>query len=245
MKMLAFASRNTKEMLRDALTLGFGIGFPLVLLLLLTLIQSNIPVQLFEISSLTPGVTVFGLTFIALFAGMLIAKDRSSSFMLRLYTSPMTARDIILGYMLPLLPMSVLQMAVCYIAAAALGLPVTLNILLAIAVELPAAVMFISIGLICGSLMNDKQVGGICGALLTNVCAWLSGIWFDISLVGGAFEKIADLLPFVHSVRAGRAAMAGDYASIMPELVWVIVYSIAVTAAAIIIFAGKISSPNK
>ena len=97
MKMLSFASRNSKEILRDRLNLAFGIGFPIVLLLLLSLIQSNIPVELFAIEKLSPGVAVFGLSFISLFSGMVIARDRTSSFMLRLFASPMTAADFILG----------------------------------------------------------------------------------------------------------------------------------------------------
>ena len=43
MRMFTFAGRNTKEILRDPLTLFFGLGFPLVLLLLLSAIQANIP----------------------------------------------------------------------------------------------------------------------------------------------------------------------------------------------------------
>ena len=175
MKTLAFASRNAKEILRDPLNLAFGIGFPLVVLFLLTAIQSNIPVSLFELDRLTPGITVFGLSFISLFSGMLIARDRSTSFLMRLFASPLTASNFITGYTLPLLPMALAQVAVCFLAAMALGLSVNARILLSILVQLPAMVMFIAIGLLAGSLLTDKQVGGICGALLTNLSAWLSG----------------------------------------------------------------------
>ncbi|MBQ3214720.1 MAG: ABC transporter permease, partial [Oscillospiraceae bacterium] len=68
MRMLAFARRNTRELLRDPLTLAFGLGFPLVLILLLSAIQANIPVPLFELQHLTPGITVFGLAFMTLFS---------------------------------------------------------------------------------------------------------------------------------------------------------------------------------
>lgn len=61
-RMLTFASRTLKEILRDPLTLGFGLGFPIILLALLTAIQANIPVSMFELENLTPGVTVFGLS---------------------------------------------------------------------------------------------------------------------------------------------------------------------------------------
>ena len=138
----AFAVRNTKEILRDPLTLAFGLGFPVVLLLLLTAIQSNIPVSLFELDRLTPGIAVFGLSFISLFSAMLISKDRTTSFLMRLFASPMRASDYILGYTLPLLPMALLQLALCYGTAMLLGLKFTPNILLAIVVALPAALLF-------------------------------------------------------------------------------------------------------
>ena len=67
MRMITFAKRCTKEILRDPISLGFGLGFPLVLLLLLSALQANIPVSLFEIDTLAPGITVFGLSFMTLF----------------------------------------------------------------------------------------------------------------------------------------------------------------------------------
>lgn len=228
-----------QEMLRDRLNLMFGIGFPLILLLLLSMIAKNAPVDLFHIEQLTPGVAVFGLSFISLFSGMLIARDRESSFMLRLFTSPMTAADFIGGYTLPLLPLAVAQSAVCFLAALLLGLKATASILMALIVLLPAAVLFIGIGLLCGSIFTDRQVGGICGALLTNVSAWLSGTWFDPKLVGGAFEKLAAALPFQHAVDAGRAALAGDYAAVFPDLWWVIAYAAGVLIVAILVFQKK------
>ncbi len=244
MKTFAFASRNSKEIMRDRLNLAFGIGFPVVLLLLLSAIQSNVPVKLFTIDQLSPGIAVFGLSFISLFSGMLIAKDRTSSFMLRLFASPLASSDFIFGYTLPLLPMAVGQIAVCFLVAFFLGLPISINVLLTVIVLIPAAVLFIAIGLLCGSLFNDKQVGGICGALLTNLSAWLSGTWFDLNLVGGAFKAVAYAFPFVHAVNAGRAALSGNYASIFPDLWWVIGYAAAITAIAILVFKRKMNGDN-
>jgi ABC-2 type transport system permease protein len=239
MKMMFFASRNSKEILRDKLNLMFGLGFPVIVLLLLSAIQANIPVSLFEIDKLTPGIAVFGLSFISLFSGMLMAKDRSSLLMLRLFTSPLTAKDYIFGYTLPLLPMALMQIAFCFLIAILLGLDLSLNILLSLIVSIPAVLLFIGLGLLCGSIFNDKQVGGICGALLTNLTAWLSGTWFDLELVGGAFKKAAYALPFVHAVEAGRAALDGNYAAIFPDLWWVIGYAALVLLAAVIVFTGK------
>ena len=141
MRMWTFANRNGKEMVRDPLTLAFGLGFPLVLLLLLSAIQANIPVSMFEIAHLTPGITVFGLAFMSLFSATLISKDRSSSLMQRLYTTPLTARDFILGYTLPILPIAVAQSVVCYVAAICLGLTASVNILWAILGIIPVSVL--------------------------------------------------------------------------------------------------------
>jgi len=240
----AFAGRTFKELLRDQLNLAFGLGFPLVLLLLMTAIQANIPVNLFELNVLTPGVAIFGLSFVTLFSATLISKDRTTSFLMRLFASPLGASEYIAGYTLPLLPLSLTQTLICYACAAALGMQMTANVLLAILTTLPSELLFIGLGLLCGSVFNDKQVGGICGALLTNLSAWLSGTWFDLSLVGGAFEKIAYLLPFAHAVDAGRAAVAGEYAAIMPHLWWVIGYAAVMFAVAVAVFRRKMHRDN-
>ena len=236
MRMLTFAGRNTKEILRDPLTLFFGLGFPLVLLLLLSAIQANIPVPLFELQHLTPGITVFGLSFMTLFSATIIAKDRSSSLLQRLYTTPLTPTDFILGYTLPIVPVAVAQSIICYLAAILLGLDATINILYAVLFTIPVSVLYVAMGLLFGSFLNDKQVGGICGGLLTNLSAWLSGTWFDLNLVGGAFQKIAYALPFVHAVELERAVLAGDFAGIFPHLWWVLGYAALILAAAVWMF---------
>ena len=239
MKMLTFAKRCAKEILRDPINLGFGLGFPLVLLLLLSAIQANIPVSLFEIDNLTPGITVFGLSFLTLFSATLIAKDRESAFLQRLYTTPLTGMDFILGYLLPLFPIVLGQTAICYLAAIPLGLTVGVEILYAVVGILPMAVFNIALGLLCGSLLGVKQVGGICGALLTNLSAYLSGVWFDLKLVGGAFEKIAYALPFVHAVEMERALFVGDFSAAAQHMLPVLFYSLLATLAAIFCFLGQ------
>ena len=236
MRLLTFANRNTKEILRDPLTLIFGLGFPFVLILLLSAIQANIPVKLFEIQHLTPGITVFGLAFMTLFSATIIAKDRGSSLLQRLYTTPLTPLDFILGYTLPMIPLSVAQCVICYIAAIVLGLDITINILYAVVCIIPVSILYIALGLLCGSMLTDKQVGGICGALLTNLSAWLSGIWFDLDLVGGVFKEIADALPFVHAVDMQRAILAGDFPGIVPHIWWVLGYAVILTVLAVLLF---------
>lgn len=239
MRMLTFSSRTAKEILRDPLTAAFGAGFPLVLLLLLSAIQANIPVSLFEISHLAPGIAVFSLSFLTLFSATLISRDRTTALLERLYTTPLTAADYIGGYLLPLLPLALGQSAVCYAGALFLGLKARVEILWSVLWTLPVSLFFIALGLLCGSLFNDKQVGGICGALLTNVAAWLSGTWFDLELVGGGFKKVAYALPFVHAVELQRAALSGRTADILPHLWWVLGYGVLMAAVAIAVFTHK------
>ena len=245
MKLLAFATRNSKEILRDPLNLALGIGFPLVVLFLLTAIQANIPVDLFVIEKLIPGIAVFGLSFISIFSGMLLAKDRGTSFLMRLFTTPLTASDYIIGYTLPLFPMAILQIAISFLAAFFLGLEINLKILLSIIMLMPTAILFIGIGLLVGSLFNEKQVSSICGALLTNLSAWLSGTWFDLNLIGGWFKAISYALPFAHAVDAGRAALAGDFTAILPHLWWVIGYAVVILVVSILVFRKKMSGDNQ
>lgn len=236
MRTLAFANRTAKEILRDPLNLGFGLGFPLVLLLLLSAIQANIPVPLFEIQIITPGITVFGLSFMTLFSATLISKDRGSSLLQRLYTTPMTPTNFILGYTLPILPISIAQSVTCYGVALLLGLELSISILYSILFMIPISALYISMGLLFGSILNDKQVGGICGALLTNLSAWLSGIWFDLELVGGTFKKIAYALPFVHAVELERMVLAGTWDNTVSHLFWVLAYAMVLLAAAVLLF---------
>lgn len=236
MRLLAFTNRTAKEILRDPLTVIFGLGFPIILILLLSAIQANVPVSLFEIESLTPGITVFGLSFMTLFSSTLIARDRETALMQRLYTTPLKAVDFIFGYTLPIIPIAVVQCIICYVVAILLGLDITVTIIWATLMVIPVAIFFIALGLLFGSIFNVKQVGGICGALLTNLTAWLSGVWFDLELVGGVFEKVANALPFVHAVELERAVLAGDYSGIFPHLWWVLGYAVGAFLLAIAFF---------
>lgn len=239
MRMMTFAKRCTKELLRDPFNLFFGLGFPMALLLLLSVIQKNIPVHVFEIDTLTPGMTIFGLSFMTLFSATLIAKDRESAFLQRLYTTPLTSVDFIIGYMFPLLPIAIGQVAFCYLIAIPLGLTVRIHIIYAIIGIIPMAVFNIALGLLCGSILGVKQVGGVCGALLTNLSAWLSGVWFDLNLIGGLFETIAYALPFAHAAEMEKALFHGNFTLAATHLLPVLLYSLLITAAAIFCFLNQ------
>ncbi len=241
MRLAAFISRNRKELLRDPFSLIFGIGLPLFLLLIISSMQNNIQMDIFSLKLFAPGIAMFSFSFISMFSGMLIAKDRSSSFLTRLFASPLTSSDYIIGYSLPLLPIALLQSAVCFITAFFLGLPINANILTALLALIPVALLFIALGLLLGSVLNDKQVGGIV-SILIQVVAFTSGMWFDLDLIGGAFKTIGYMLPFAHALEATRAALAGDLTSILPHLLWVVGYAAVIFLAAIWIFRMKMKN---
>lgn len=245
---LLFAGRNVKEILRDPINLFFGLGFPLVLLCLMSVINSNIPAQagntMFEIENLAPGIATFGPVFMALFSGMLLSKDRTSSFLMRLFTSPTSSANFILGYTLPMVLVALAQSIITFLAAVLLGLPFSVNIIVGVITTIPITVLFVAIGLLCGSVMSDKAVGGVCGALLTNLAGWLAGIWFPLDLVGGVFKNICKMLPFYHAAQATKYALSGDFRQILPHISVVLVYAAAFLLISIYVFMKKMNSDN-
>ena len=245
MRTFLFAKRNTKEILRDHVNLFFSLGFPLVLLVLLSIINSAIPAEakntLFEINNLAPGLAMFGSVFMALFAGMLLSKDRTSSFLMRLFTSPMTATDFILGYTLPMIFMTTAQASITLLLAGAFGLDINIYIICGIIMTTLTSLLFVGTGLFFGSILNDKAVSGVCGALLTNIAGWLSGVFIPIDIIGGTFKKITNILPFYHSVETIRLSLTGDFNHLLPHLLIVTAYTVVVFALAIITFTQKMN----
>jgi ABC-2 type transport system permease protein len=246
MKMLLFAKRNTKEILREPLNLCFGLGFPLILLVLLSIVNKAIPQEagntLFAIYNLAPGLAMFGTAFMSLFAGMLLAKDRTSSFLMRLFTSPMRAVDFLLGYTVPLFLMTAAQVTITLAASLIAGLTLSIWFLLVIPVTMLTSLLFIGLGLLCGSVFSDKAVGGICGALLTNLAGWLSGVFIPLELIGGGFKAFCEALPFWQSVAAIKEALNGNFAAMLPHLGISLAYAVGVYVVATVVFRHKMRS---
>ncbi|MDD3932189.1 MAG: ABC transporter permease [Clostridiaceae bacterium] len=246
MKVLLFAKRNIKEILRDPINLFFGIGFPLVLLILFSIINKAIPDEagntMFSIEKTTPGIASFGTAFFALFSGMLLAKDKTTSFLMRLFSSPMTVLDFLIGYTLPLLLMALIQGITTFLAGSLLGLPLSVNSLLSVLFMLPITIFFVGLGLLCGSLLNEKAVSGICGALLTNIAGWFSGVWIPLDLIGGIFKKAAEALPFFHSVETLKEVISGEMTGILPHIAIVLGYAVIFYGLAALAFRRKMHS---
>lgn len=237
-RILVFSKRNLLEIIRDPLSVAFGMGLPILMLALFSIIQKSTPIPLFAIDNLAPAIAVFSFSFVSLFGGMLIAKDRTSSFVIRLYSSPIKPFELIIGYTIPLIIISLLQVIVCLLFSIIFGLSISINILSLVVLSLFISLIYIAFGLLFGSLFNEKQVGGIF-ALFINISAFLSGVWFDFTLVGETYTKICYLLPFAHSVDLARHAFLGEYHQLLNHFIWVFGYSLLIFSIAVFALRKK------
>mgnify|MGYP003301849096 CR=1 FL=1 len=193
MRTLNFAKRNFREIIRDPLSLIFAIILPLFLLFIFQ--QFDIPNASYELQNFTPGIVVFGFSFISLFTAMLISKDRTTSLLIRLGISPMKPIEYILGYMLSIIPIIIIQNTLFFILAIILGLSFSINIIWAILISIVIAILFIAIGIIIGSLFSEKASSGISSIIVQLVC-FTSGMYFPKESIGKAFGVICEILPF-------------------------------------------------
>ncbi len=244
MKTLVFSKRNLKELFRDPLSLSMSLGFPLLILGIVAIVQASVPVPVFSMQNFFPGVLIFGYTFITLFTADLVAKDRSTSFLTRMFASPLKSYNYILGYSLPLLPLAVVQCVICTLVAFALDLVLSWNILILFLVLLPIQIMSVGLGILLGTILTDKQCAPIC-SILVNVCAILSGMWFDLDAVGGAVKFIAYLLPYAHAFKAGTCVLNGNFDGIWINVLVTTAYMILFYVLAIVLFRKKMKSDNK
>ena len=243
MRTLNFAKRNFKEIIRDPLSVIFAILLPLFLLFIFQ--QFNIPNESYELQNFTPGIIVFGFSFITLFTAMLVSKDRTSSLLVRLGISPMKSFEYILGYMLSIIPIIILQNILFFILALILGLSFSLNIIWAALISVIIAILFIAIGIIIGSLVSEKASSGISSIIVQLVC-FTSGMYFPRETLGNTFVKICDYLPFESCVTIIKGIMNRTLEIITTRNILVFtIYTISVLVVAVMIFKKKMISDNK
>lgn len=247
---LAFSGRNLKEIVRDPLSYVFCLGFPLVMLVVMTLVNDSIPAEanmtIFRIDKLAGGIAVFGLTFVMLFVCLSVSKDRSGAFLMRLYATPMRSGNFIAGYLLPSLLLAVIQIVIAFAASFAISLVknVELNIaglLLSVVTLLPTVVLFISLGLLFGTLFSEKAAPGLCSVVIS-FASFLGGIWFDVDNTSGVLSKICGVLPFVHSVKTARLTAALDFSELPTHLLITSAYALAATVLSIVVFKSKMKA---
>ncbi len=243
MRILNFAKRNFKEIIRDPLSIIFSIILPLFLLFIFK--QINIPNENYELQNFTPGIVVFGFSFITLFTAMLISKDRTTSLLVRLGISPMKSIEYILGYMLSIIPIIIIQNALFFLLACILGLSFSINIIFAIFISILIAILFIAIGIIIGSIFTEKASSGISSIIVQLVC-FTSGMYFPKELLGDTFAKICEYLPFESCVTIIKGIMNNSLEIIsIRNIVSFCIYTIMILIIAIVVFRKKMISDNK
>lgn len=243
MRTLNFAKRNFKEIARDPLSLIFAIILPLFLLFIFQ--QFDIPNESYNLENFTPGIIVFGFSFITMFTAMLISKDRTTSLLIRLGISPMKPAEYILGYMLSIIPIILIQNILFFILAICLGLSFSINILWAILVSIIIAVLFIGVGIIIGSISSEKASSGISSIIVQLVC-FTSGMYFPREVLGNVFGIICEYLPFESCLTILKGVMNNSLESIKAKNITVfVVYTIAILAISAVVFKRKMVSDNK
>ena len=243
MRMLNFAKRNFKELIRDPLSLVFEIVLPLFLLFIFQ--QFDIPAENYKLENFTPSIILFGFSFITLFSATLVAKDRTSSFLIRLGVSPMKSRDYILGYIISLLPIVLIQNSLFFLTAIILGLKFSISIIPTILVSLIISIFFISLGILIGSLVSEKGTGGL-GSVVVQLVCFTSGMYFPKDSIGGVFAIICKMLPFEACLNILQGTLHNNFSNLsILHIVVFLIYFIGVIILSIITFKKKMISDNK
>lgn len=235
-----FARRNITEILRSPISWAFGLLLPLGIFVIMQIIVNSIGdaasnVPMFAVDRFTGGVVIFGASFFALFAAMLISSDRNQSFLSRLYASPMTAGEFIGGYALGIMPLAVAGSVITLIAALCFGATASPHILVAVAFAVVVNMLFVAIGIIMGSLLSEKNAPPLC-SVVVQVTALLSGMWFDLEAIGGGFNVFCHVLPFAHCYDIMRYTIAGDYANVWLPMLVVVGYTAVLSVGAALAF---------
>ena len=242
-RIYALSKRNAKEIVRDPLSLIFMIGLPLFMEILFYLLFHKMTDQ-FQMKYLAPGIVVFSQSFLALFTGQLIALDRSSSLLTRLYVSRATS-VVIFSYALPILPLTAVQSVLFFLVGGLFDVGLFgWRTLLAIPLSLVTSLFFIGMGILFGSVCSEKSIGGI-ASILVACQSVLSGMWFPIEGLGEGMLAVMNALPFrnanllVQNVVLGIGDAWGDF--VRPLLI-LLGYTLAAFVSAILLFRRKMKT---
>lgn len=248
MKSIVFAGRVGREIRRDPLSYIFCLGFPIIMLIIMSVVDSSIPAEanmtVFHIENLAPGIACFGLTFVMLFTAIQVSKDRTTALLLRLYASPMKPFEYLAGYTIPVCVLGIAQMVICFAAAYIIGLcrGCTLSItaiLLSMFLMLPSLLLFVGIGILFGCVASEKAAPGLCSIIISGV-GIIGGIWMDVDSLGGTIKKVAEVLPFYHGVTLSRLPFSDALSEIPVHLLWTVGFGVLFYVLAVIVFTSKI-----
>jgi len=238
MKTIALTSRNIKEIFRDPISILLGVVMPVLFLILFSSLNKTIQIDIFNPQFLTPGIVVFSFAFLIMFSAMLIAKDKQTAFLTRLFAAPLRPSDFILSYMLPFIPLAALQIIVSMTCGMILGADFQ-NLFLSFLMFLIMAIICISMGVLLGTLFTVNQASGI-GSVLITIISIFSGAWMDLKMLGGLFNKVGYALPFAHGIDILKVLLSGGkYSAVITDTYWIYGYAGIFFLLAVLAFRGK------
>jgi ABC-2 type transport system permease protein len=238
MKVISLAGRNIKEVYRDPVSMLLGLAMPVALLILFSSIHKKVQLDMFSPQTLTPGIIIFCFAFLIMFSAMLLAKDKESALLTRLFTTPLKPSDFILAYILPFIPLALFQTVICLIVGAILGATYQ-NLILACIILFITAIICICSGMILGSFFTVNQVSGV-GSLLITAIGLFCGAWTPLKIMGGVFETIGYALPFAHAVDAAKGLLTGSsFSDILGNFYFILIYALVLFVLAIFSFRWR------
>lgn len=244
MRTLTFSSRNIKEIMRDPISYIFSLGLPIILIAMYRIIDISVSRQtsdptatsFFKPDNLVPGIAVFSLAFVMLNIAILVSKDKSTAFLSRLFTSPMTVKDYILGYLIPMIPFGIALCIICYITGICFGMTFNAaNILMSLLFLIPSILFYVGLGILFGSLFNDKSAPPMSSFIVT-FSTLIGGVWFDLRLMGDKFYNICHWLPFANMVDLAKSTLNGDFTGLLKPFLITAAYTIVIYILAVLIF---------
>lgn len=242
MRVLTFASRSFKEIIKDPLSIIFTIILPLFLLYIFQ--QFKIPNEVYNIENFTPGIVIFSLSFITMFTSSLVSKDMTTSLITRLLVSPMKSFEYILGYFIAVVPILLLQNILFFLVAVLLGLSYSINIIYAILLVIIFSILFISLGILIGSITSTKASTGV-SSVIVELVAFTSGMYFSTDMLSKTFNVICNVLPFKSILNILKGVLNGNYSNMLFDILLVFVYIIIIFVITIIVFKRRIIGDKK
>ncbi|MCR5056267.1 MAG: ABC transporter permease [Clostridia bacterium] len=240
-RILILTKRNLKEIVRDPLSLVFTILLPLFMEILFYFLFRGKTDQ-FDMKYLAPGIVAFAQSFIALFTGILISVDRSTSFLTRLYVSETRSFEFIFSYALAVLPISLVQAVLFFVVGGIIDTSIfCAGMLAAIPLSLVSALFFIAFGILLGSVCNEKAIGGVASVVISGQ-SLLSGMWFPKEGLNPVMVKVMDILPFKNTavlIQNPVTGIANAWTDFFLPLLIVIAYAALIFAVAILAFSRK------
>lgn len=240
-RIFILTKRNLLEIIRDPLSLVFTLALPLFMEILFYLIFHNLTDQ-FQMKYLAPGIVVFSQAFLTLFTGILISTDRNTSFLTRLYVSNTKSYEFIFAYALSVLPITIIQSVLFFLVGGIFDTSIfSLNMILAILLSIITSLFFIGMGILFGSIFNEKSIGGVSSIVIVGQSV-LSGMWFPLEGLSEGIITLMKILPFKNSTMLIQNMILGINNSfndfILPLLI-VLIYTVIAFVAAILLFKHK------